>query len=154
MTTEIKDEDLALFQCVPAGTMYGIRTGVPVALTDYVFYSKRPNAWRLSAELTVHQMLANSDQFRAVNEAARFMRHGGSYEQHDKFKLSRIDIIGQNGNTGEHYALDRDQVVAAISEKLSVAGKAGLPYVLDAMQSAGLTVAVAASTAVAVGMED
>lgn len=62
-------------------------------------------------------------------------------------KLSRIDIIGQNGNTGEHYALDRDQVVSAIGDKLCHNGKAGLPYVLDAMQSAGLTIAVAAITA-------
>ncbi len=62
-----------------------------------------------------------------------------------QLKLSRIDIIGQNGNTGEHYSLSRDQVVAAIGDKLCHNGKAGLPYVLDAMQSAGLTVAVVAS---------
>lgn len=147
MTTEISELLLAQFQCMQSGTYYGIRIDQPVRIHDYALYKKSPVDWRLSADVTVHHIMVDSDRFKALNENANNLRMGNDEAiKKSRLKLSRIDIIGQNGNTGEHYALDRDQVVAAISENLSVTGKAGLPYVLDAMQSAGLTVAVAAAT--------
>lgn len=156
MTTEIKDGDLAIFIRHPNGIAYGFKS-LSFNLNDYALYKKSNSGWSQSASVTVQKVIMATEWFSPENDHAVAIRArfadeiayrldrvtGVTQEEKPALKISRIDVIGQNGNNGEHYALDRDQVVAAISGKLNTTGKAGLPYVLDAMQSAGLTIAVA-----------